>query len=76
MVIAMKNIVKKLCVLKISCFAIHAILFHVARKFIINNFRGYFKVVVERAIRIYSTFTTIHYVVSVSMLVQWTKPQK
>ena len=53
MVITMKNIVKKLCVLKISCFAIHAILFQVASKFIINNFRGYFKVVLERAIRIY-----------------------
>ena len=73
MVIVMKDIGKKLSVLEIPCFAIHAILLQATSKVIINNFRGYFKMVVERASRIFSTFTTIHYVASVAMAVQWTK---
>ena len=74
MVIAMRDIVKKWCVLEIFCFEIHAALFRATNKVIINNFRGYFKMVVERARMIFSTFTTIHYVASVAMPVQWTKP--
>ena len=72
MVIAIKNIVKS-CDFEIPCFAIHAIRLQAASKVIINNFRGYFKVVVERPSRIFSTFTTIHYVSSIAMLMQWIK---
>ena len=50
----------KICVLEIPCFAIHAILPQVAGKFIINNFKDYFKMAVQRVSRIFSTFTTIH----------------
>ena len=74
MVIAMEDIVKKSYVLEIFCFAIHAILLQATSKVIINNFRGYFKMVVGTASRIFSTFTTIHYVASVAMPMEWTKP--
>ena len=39
MVILMKDVVKKLCVLEILCFAIHTILLQAASKVIINNCR-------------------------------------
>ena len=76
MVIAMKVVVKRLHVFEIPCFMIHAVLFQAASKIMINNFRVYLKVVVDRARRIFSTFPTIHYVASIAMPVQWEKPQK
>ena len=44
-----------------------------ASKIVINNFRGYFKMAIQRASRIFSTLLPF---TSVAMLGQWTKSQK
>ena len=44
-----------------------------ASKIIINNFRGHFKMAIQRASRIFSTLLPF---TSVAMLGQWTKSQK
>ena len=44
----------------IPCFAIYAVLLQSASKIIRNNFRGYFKIGLQRANWIYFIFTIIH----------------
>ena len=57
-------------------FTIYAELLQSTSKIIRNNFRGYFKIGVQRESWIYFTFTTIHGMTSITMSMRWSKLQK
>ena len=68
-----------LCALDHECvppLAYYAVLLRSTSKIIRNNFRDYFKIGVQRASWIYFTFTTIHWMTSITMSMRWPKLQK
>ena len=84
MIVIMQNVVKESSALDyvlliMNCvppFAIYAVLLQSTSKIIRNNFRGYFKIGVQRASWIYFTFSTIHCITSITMSMRWSKLQK